>query len=268
MLLVPVVLLQITCNQAILTAPPGSEMTLFANPLLVPSNGGVSVISAIVIEAIGTPVADGTVVQFFTNLGVVDEQGKTNDGVARVNLRANGRSGVARVTAFTGGGSAPTTPPTTTGAAPFGAAAASAAAATAFVEVTIGNAGARSILLTADPPFLTVSRTSQIRANVFDATGNPLPGVAVFFNVESTENTTTPPPTTTPSSTLPPSTSPIATMDSGGRPQFTDGNGQAFDVLRFRDVTPARATVQARVAAGGEGDVFITGTVTVEIDPR
>ena len=45
--------------------------------------------------------------QFFTNLGDIDEQGKTNDGVARVNLRANGRSGVATVTAVSGGDAVP-----------------------------------------------------------------------------------------------------------------------------------------------------------------
>ena len=100
-----------TCNQAIMTAPAGSTLDMFANPEFIAANGGVSVISALVIEPAGTVVADGTVVQFFTNLGDIDEQGKTNDGVVRVNLRANGRSGVATITAFSGGDAAPASQP-------------------------------------------------------------------------------------------------------------------------------------------------------------
>ena len=60
---------QLTCHQVILTAPPGSSVSLFANPPFIEANGGVSVISALVIEPTGTPVADGTVIQFFTTLG-------------------------------------------------------------------------------------------------------------------------------------------------------------------------------------------------------
>ena len=95
------------CHQAILTAPAGSAMSLFANPTFICSNGCTSTISAIVIEAnTNTPVADGTVVQFFTTLGRIEEQGKTNDGVARVNLISDGRSGTAGITAFSGSATA------------------------------------------------------------------------------------------------------------------------------------------------------------------
>ncbi|MFI5183889.1 MAG: hypothetical protein ACHQNV_05795, partial [Vicinamibacteria bacterium] len=59
-------LVHVTCNHAILTAPPGSSLALFANPAFISANGDVSVISALVIEPAGTVVADGTVVQFFT----------------------------------------------------------------------------------------------------------------------------------------------------------------------------------------------------------
>src|SRR5262249_17769618 len=58
---------QQSCNQAIMTAPVGSTLTLPANPPFIAANGGVSVISAFVLEPAGTPVADGTVVQFFTD---------------------------------------------------------------------------------------------------------------------------------------------------------------------------------------------------------
>ncbi|HET8647494.1 MAG TPA: hypothetical protein VFO85_18495, partial [Vicinamibacteria bacterium] len=91
------------CHQALFTAPAGSTLDVTANPEFIPAHGGVSVITAVVIEPAGTPVADGTVVQFFTTLGRIDEQGRTNDGVARVNLLAQGLSGPAVVTAVSGG---------------------------------------------------------------------------------------------------------------------------------------------------------------------
>ena len=84
-----------SCHQAILTAPDGSSITVIANPTRIPAFGGVSVISALVYKPTGSPVADGTVVQFFTDLGRIEEQGKTNDGVARVNLVSDTRSGTA-----------------------------------------------------------------------------------------------------------------------------------------------------------------------------
>ena len=102
LLLVTTVLGAVHC-QAILTAPLGSVLRMEANPPFIEANGGVSVISVAVIEPTGTVVPDGTVVQFFTTLGQIDEQGKTNDGIARVNLRSTGLSGVASVTAVSGG---------------------------------------------------------------------------------------------------------------------------------------------------------------------
>src|SRR5262245_28971373 len=86
---------------------PGSEISLIANPEFIVANGGVSVITAIVTEPAGTFVPDGSVVLFFTNLGRIDPQGKTVNGVARVNLIADSRSGRATVTAFASGGAAP-----------------------------------------------------------------------------------------------------------------------------------------------------------------
>src|SRR5207237_4646261 len=50
------------CAGALFLAPPGSTISLIANPSFVASDGGVSVITAVVIEPAGTPVADGTVI--------------------------------------------------------------------------------------------------------------------------------------------------------------------------------------------------------------
>jgi hypothetical protein len=76
---------------------------------------GISVVSAILVEPAGTFVPDGTEVFFFTDLGRVDEVGKTRNGVARVNFVSDARSGTATVTAISGGPApAPTATPTPT----------------------------------------------------------------------------------------------------------------------------------------------------------
>ena len=155
-------LVHLTCHQAILTAEPGATLTLIVNPEFIPAHNGVAVVTAVLIEEIGTPVPDGTVVQFFTSLGRIDEQGKTNDGVARVNLISDSRSGTATVTAFSG-------------------------IATAEADVEIGAVLPARVIAVADPPriILSVSRTTHIIANVLDEFGNPVPNVPVLFRVIS-----------------------------------------------------------------------------------
>ena len=86
----------IACESVPLTAAPGTSMTLIANPTFVIANGGVSVVTAILVEPAGTFVPDGTEVFFFTDLGRVDSSGKTVNGVARVNFVADARSGRPR----------------------------------------------------------------------------------------------------------------------------------------------------------------------------
>lgn len=255
-------LAQWTCHQALLTAPPGSTITVFANPTFISANGGISVISALVIEPAGTPVADGTVVQFFTNLGRIDEQGKTNDGVARVNLVADSRSGPACVTAFsggpaTGGGGSPSPTPTPTatpspspGASRLAVSSESLALARAGdcsgVSVFIGNINAKSVLVTAFPPRLTDRRATLITANVFDVDGNPVASVPIIFTVDAASGVLT------------------EFMDSQGSPTFTDNNGQAQDVMRTRypsDATPKTVTVTASTPIDK-----VSGSVMVQIN--
>jgi hypothetical protein len=152
--------LHLSC-QAILTAPAGSTLALFVNPPFVESHGGVSVVTAVVTESIGTPVADGTVVQFFTTLGRIEEQGRTNDGVARVNFVSDSRSGIASITAMSG-----------------------AATLEEAVEIEVGGVRPVRVQVTAEPRRMTDSRSSQITAIVIDRNGNPVPNIGVFFSVE------------------------------------------------------------------------------------
>jgi hypothetical protein len=153
---------QVTCHQALFTAPVGSTIFLTANPTDIKAHGGVSVISALVVEEPGTVVPDGTVVQFFTTLGRIQEQGKTNDGVARVNLTSDARSGTAEVTAISG-----------------------AAELDGPLSIRVGAILPERVIVTANPQriVLSVSRTTHVVATVLDDNGNPVPDVPVIFRV-------------------------------------------------------------------------------------
>lgn len=149
-----------TCGKAPFVAAPGSTLTVIANPPFIVANGGVSVISALVIEPAGTPAPNGTVVQFFTTLGSIEPQGQTVDGVARVNLVADSRSGTAQVTAATGDQSQQ-------------------------VEIVVGSARPDLVVVSADPARITNPRNSRITANVFDVEGNAVANVPVIFSVSA-----------------------------------------------------------------------------------
>lgn len=257
-LLVVFALSQLTCHQALFVAPPGTSMECFSNPEFIPADRGVSVISCFLLDATGSPVADGTVVQFFTNLGRVPEQGRTNDGVVRVNLESTGLSGRAVVEARSGGGSVgggsstSTVVPTSTTInvqRTFSAsdnqtsAGLSGIANVGQAFVTIGNRNATNVFLTAESNRITEVRPTTITANVLDGDGNPVAGVPVFFFVSASAT-----------GTSTPGAAPTESLDSQGQPVFTDTNGQARDVLRTRwprDAGPRTVTVTARTANTG-----------------
>lgn len=151
----------LSCGQAILTAPVGSTLAVNINPPFIAAHGDTAVVSVLVLEPAGTPVPDNTVVQFFTTLGTIDEQGKTNDGVARVNLRSDARSGTARVSVFSG-------------------------PATATSEVIIGATRPSRILygaLDSRIDLKTGRNTANFKVTVLDANANPVMGVPVRFTV-------------------------------------------------------------------------------------
>jgi hypothetical protein len=231
-------LLHVSCHQAILTAPPGSTIAISANPPSIPAYGGVSVISAWVLEPTGTVVPDGTVVQFFTTLGRIDEQGKTNDGVARVNLVSDSRSGEATVTAYSGGGGGSSgTDGTAAGASPI----------KAETTVQIGGKLPAKVQIVANPSTITKPRYTDIIAYVYDENGNPLPRIPLLFAV--TEGDSGP--------------AQWEDMESGGRPEFTDNNGRAHDLLRTRYPADGDQRTVTVTATTGNG---ISGSVQVQIN--
>ncbi len=224
-----------SCNQALLTAPPGSAIVLSANPPAIAAFGAVSVISAMVTEPTGTPAADGTVVQFFTTLGHIDEQGKTNDGVARVKLTSDSRSGTAKVTAYSGGSAASGSPGSGSGGG----------ATSATFDVLIGAARPKRIVVTADPPVLVGQRWTTIAATVYDEQGDPAEGVPVQLTVTGANNQ--------------PAT--YESLDSGGAPLYTDNNGRVLDRMTTtypRNLETRDVTVTATTSTGVSGTVVVT----------
>jgi hypothetical protein len=137
-------------------------MFVSVNPPFIAANGDTAIVSVFILEPAGTPVPDGTVVQFFASLGQIPEQGKTNDGVARVTFRSDARSGVARITAFSG---------TTT---------------TDAIEVTIGAKRPKQAIGGLIDPRIDL-RTGQtiarVKVTVLDEDGNPVSSVPVRFSV-------------------------------------------------------------------------------------
>jgi hypothetical protein len=210
---------------------PASSISLIANPGFIVANGGVSVITAIVTEPAGTFAPDGTVVFFFTTLGRIDPQGKTVDGVARVNLVADSRSGDASVTAFSGG-AAPN---------PSGGGGGSGGT-TEPVKVTIGSALPERMVLSTDPSTIRSGSSCRITATVFDHDGNPVANVPVIFSI--TTNTAR------------------GALESGGTQRFTDTNGQAFDTLLTRAGVTGTVTITATTSNGTTPTLGVQVTVT------
>jgi len=247
-----------TCEKVPLTAPAGTTIFLQANPPFVVANGGTSLVTALLTEPAGTLVPDGTVVYFFTTLGHVDEEAKTVNGIARVNFVADSRSGTATVTAYSGGPApAPSASASPAAVGSFSASAHFAASAggpiaagptgtgtgNASITIDIGSALPDHIIVSANPQLLATSRQATIAANVFDKVGNPVQNVPVIFRVSAV------------------GTAPLQEfLDSGGSPQYTDSNGQAFDTLRTRapnGTTQKTVTVTATSADSTEGSVDV-----------
>jgi Big-like domain-containing protein len=150
----------LSCEGAYLTAPPDSTIVLSANPSFVAAHGGISEITAFVIEPAGTYVPDGTVVRWTTDLGRIDPETRTRRGVATARFVSDSRSGNALIRAFSGG---------VIGEPP--------------IVITVGNARVAAIRLRAVPSRITISNSTHVIATVVDENGNPVPNVPVTFSV-------------------------------------------------------------------------------------
>jgi len=165
----------VSCNKVPLTAPSGTVITLVSSTNVLPINGSTDLV-AVLIEngttsggtggtggsASGTPVHNGTLVTFTTNLGRIEpSEARTVNGRVTVSLVADGRSGTATVSAFSG-------------------------SATKTLDVKIGAAAAERVSVIASPASVPANGgTATISARVEDVAGNPLVGVPVTFTTSA-----------------------------------------------------------------------------------
>ena len=151
------------CERVALTAPTGATITITSDQAVLPLNGTATV-RAVVIEAGGVPVHNGTSVTFTSTLGTVNPvEAQTVNGIATATFNAGTTSGKSTIKAFSGGAV------TATG-----------------VDVTIGSAAAKTIALTATPSSVSQSGgTVTVAAQVLDESGNPLPGISVNFSADA-----------------------------------------------------------------------------------
>lgn len=174
--LIGLVALHAGCTKVPLVAPSGTVITLIATTNLLPLNGAADIIAVLVENgttattgtggtattppSTGNPVHNGTLVSFTTTLGRVEpaEAKTANGGQVTVQLIATGVSGVATITAYSGG-------------------------ASKTMTVNIGAAGAARILVSASPQTLPFTGgTASVKAVVQDQQGNAIAGVPVTFS--------------------------------------------------------------------------------------
>ena len=183
------------CDKVPLLAPGGTVISIFATANTVPVNGEIEIVATAIengtastpttpttpttpgtpttpttpttpsstsTSGAGTPVQNGTVITFTTTLGRIEPvDARTNNGQVRVRFIASGQSGVATITAFSGGASAK------------------------LENLRVGTAAAERVLLSATPAVLPPSGgTTEIAARVEDTTGAGLPGVPVTFTAD------------------------------------------------------------------------------------
>jgi len=219
-----VAIVAVACDTMPLTAPSGSALTISAGSTSVPT-GGTTEIRAYVLEASGTAVQNGTTVHFSTNLGRVDPiDALTTNGYAVTTFMAGDSSGVADVSA-TSGGTGATTPPSTDN----GSDATPSTTNSNVVRITVGAAGAETVSLAANPGSVpSGGGTVDLVATVTASNGRRLAGLPVTFS--SSEGT----------------------LSSSSA--VTDANGQARVTL----TTDRTATVTA--SAGAKQSTAVTVT--------
>jgi PKD repeat protein len=144
------------CDKVPLVSPTGSTITLFANAASVPSGSSIEIIGTI-RESGGHQVQNGTLVSFTSTIGSLDpREARTHNGEVRVRFIAGSQSGVAVITAFSGG-------------------------ATGDLELPVGGAAATQVVLSPNLVSTPPGQPVDLVAVVLDDSGNRLPNASVTF---------------------------------------------------------------------------------------
>lgn len=154
------------CDKAQLLAPTKATITISAPARVLPASGSTEVTASVVEEA-GTPVQNGTTVRFTASMGRLDPvETQTRNGLAVTTFFADGNSGIARITATSGG-------------------ATGGSANTNVLEITLGAAAVNTVTLRANPGSIGPSGGSvELIATVVGENGRALEGVGVTFNAD------------------------------------------------------------------------------------
>jgi hypothetical protein len=101
-LVLPLAALALSCGKATPVAPVGTTIQLTVSPNVITASQTAQV-QALVRRENGTPVNPGTIVLFSSTLGTITSSAETNSqGIARGELKSDGRLGTAKVTATSG----------------------------------------------------------------------------------------------------------------------------------------------------------------------
>lgn len=151
----------ISCTQSNLPLPEDSTVEIIAYPGIIPVYGGVSTITVIGYEKNGRPLRDGILVNFRTDLGIMNPMtAETKNGKAVSYLKSTGTPGNATVTAWFAGG------------------------ATVSVVVIIQNHNpVKTLLLTAS--IYSISGDGgfiALNGYAFDSNNNPVPSAPLIFS--------------------------------------------------------------------------------------
>ena len=178
------------CDKVPLLAPSGSVITLFPSASFVPANGEIEIVATVIEQGTapapsnpgtgtsgtpapgptttsssgsGTPVHNGTLVSFATTLGRIEpREARTHNGQVRVKFIADGQSGQATITAFSGGASGK------------------------IENLPVGSAAIERVLLSVSPQSLPpTGGVATVQARAENAQGVPLPGVLVTFSTDN-----------------------------------------------------------------------------------
>lgn len=153
-----------TVNIQLIEAVVGSVSVKAGSASIIANGTSQTLITATVTDTDNSPVPEGTEVTFTTTSGQISGVTKTVNGNATAMLTSSRHVGTATVTATAGGVSE-----------------------TVQVQFTAGSVASGGISLSASPDTLLADgkTTSQIRALVKDANGNPVTGEVISFSVSS-----------------------------------------------------------------------------------
>ena len=166
-------LIAVACDKVPLLAPTGTVITLIPESPTASLNSTVNIIATVIengtaagtgqsTKGAGTPVQNGTVVNFTTTLGSIEPaEARTHNGQVTVRLVTSNQSGMATITAYSGGTSAQK-------------------------DIKVGSAAAAHVTVSATPQNLGSSGgASQVAAVVTDDTGRTIAGVPVTFTTDN-----------------------------------------------------------------------------------